>query len=370
MTPARPADLTAPAAASVPAGPPACTDAERRAARGYAADLRAAGRVVRTEALWVRPAWAAVLAACAAAGVAASVVSVDHPTAGLVIAAGAFALALAELGPWPVLRRLTYARATQNVIAEDPPATAAAAEATATGAAAAVRGSGAVAARLPVILILVAAVDGPRGGIAHRLRLPVRAITTAALGLVAALAAARLAFDASGTFLGAIQLVPTAVLVLAVGALADAAVAPPAPAPGGTPPAELAVAAARSLAAVPLRRVAVEVVLAGAWPLGWRARRRRDRRPPEEVVVVFVGSAERPRFATAHRALRALAERTRLAARSGRAPHDGRRPAIAVSGSASDTTAFLVTFAVALDADIAGRGAQPASAERSANSVK
>jgi len=347
MSPARPAAPTAPPAPLVPAGPPACSDAERRAARAYAAALRAGGRVVRTEALWVRPAWAAVLAGCAAAGVAASVMSVDHPTAGLVIAAAAFVLALTELSPWPVLRRLTSARATQNVIAEDPPA---------------------AGGRRPVTLVLVAAVDGPRGGVARRLGLPVCAITTMALGLVAVLAAARVGLDASGTLLGAVQLVPTAVLVLAVGALADAAVAPPAP--GGTPAAATAVTAARALGEVQLRRLAVEVVLAGAWPLGWRARLRRDRRAPEEVVIAFVESAPLPRFATAHPTLRAIAERTGLAHRRGGAPRAGRRPAIAVGGAAPDATAFLLAFAAALDDDLATAPAQPASSERAAKSVK
>jgi hypothetical protein len=221
-----------------------------------------------------------------------------------------------------------------------------------------------------VTLILVAAVDGPRGGIAERLRLPVRAITTTALGAVAALAAARVAFDASGTLLGAVQLAPTAILVLAVGALADAAVAAPAAARGGTPPAAMAVAAARGLVGVPRPHLGVEVVLAGAWPLGWRARRRRDRRRPQEVVLAFVESGERLRFATAHPALRAAAEGTGLAARGGRAPREARRPAIALAGSAAETTAFLVAFAAALDADLGRPAAQPASGERSANSVK
>src|SRR3954451_10310919 len=96
MSPARrgatnaPSDA-APAAARptppAPAPPPlACTDAERRAARRHAAALRAAGRIVRTETIWVRPAWAPVLAVCAAGGVAASVVSVDHPAPALAIA--------------------------------------------------------------------------------------------------------------------------------------------------------------------------------------------------------------------------------------------------------------------------------------------
>src|SRR4051794_11002194 len=110
MSPARPAAPTASTGRPgpdpgppVPAGPPACTDAERRAARAHGAALRAAGWTPRTDALWVRPAWAAVLGALATAGVVASVVSVDHATAGLAIAGAAFVLALAELGPWPVL---------------------------------------------------------------------------------------------------------------------------------------------------------------------------------------------------------------------------------------------------------------------------
>src|SRR5690348_1331506 len=99
MSPARPAATqgrpgAAPGAAPAaspsdrpPEPPPlACTDAERRAARRAAAALRAGGRTVRTETIWVRPAWAPVLAVCAVAGVAASVVSVDHPGPALVIA--------------------------------------------------------------------------------------------------------------------------------------------------------------------------------------------------------------------------------------------------------------------------------------------
>jgi len=336
MSSARPEASTRPA---VPAGPPACTDAERRVARALAAELRALGRPTRTETLWVRPAWAAVLAVCAAAGVAGSVVSVDHATTGLVLAGAAFVLALAELGPWPLLRRLTFARATQNVVSEPPP--------------------GAPAAR--VTLVLVAAVDGPRGGVAQRAGVPVREITTAALGLLAACTAARVALDASGTLIGALQLVPTAVLVLAVGALADAAVAPPASAPGGDPPAEIAVAAARMLAGVRRERVAVEVVLAGAWPLGLRAWLRRDRRRAQDVAVAFVGSAAAPGYATAHPTLRAVAEETRLAQRRGRAPRAGRRrPAIAVAGSAREAGAFLVALASGLDAALASGPAQPA----------
>src|SRR3954468_1499273 len=176
-----------------PPPPLACTDAERRAARRHAAALRAAGRTVRTETIWIRAAWAPVLAACAAAGVAASVVSVDHPAPALAIAGAALVLALAEQTPWPVLRRVTtFARATQNVVSPAP------------------------APPRAVTLVVIARTDAPRGGIAHRLGLPLEAVTVVALALVACLGAVRLVLDAGGAALGAVQLVPTAALILAV----------------------------------------------------------------------------------------------------------------------------------------------------------
>jgi hypothetical protein len=340
MRPARPV------ATNAPAGPGAlaCSDAERRAARRHAAALRAAGRTVRVEPLWVRPARAPVLAACSAAGVAASVLSVDRPAAGLAVAGVALVLALAELGPFPLLRRLTYARATQNVLSAtaDP------------------------APAKPVTLILVAATDRPRAGLLHRARLPAAAITVTALALVAAFAAARVSLDAGGTLLGAAQLIPTAVLVLAVGGLVDAAVAAAAPADESA--AEAVIGAAASLDAAPLRHLAVETVLAGAWPLGLEARLRRDARRPEEFVLAIAepGDTE-ARYATRHPALRAAAEGTQQAARRGRAPRAGRRPVIAVSGPPDRTADILVALARAIDAEL---GAQPTSSERSANSTK
>ena len=220
-------------------------------------------------------------------------------------------------------------------------------------------------------LVLVARVDGPRGGVAQRAGLPVRAITTAALGLVALAAAARVALDAAGVLVGALQLVPTAILVLAVGALADAAVAAPAPAPGGDPPAEVAVAAARMLTAVPLRHVGLEVVLTGAGPLGRRVFRRRDRRPPEAVALALVGSAAETRFATAHPMLRppprrqawpSAAAAPRGPAGGPRSPSRAARPARARSSSPSR--------AASDEALAADGGGQPASSERFAKSTK
>src|SRR3954451_9071822 len=299
MSPARrgatnaPSDA-APAAARptppAPAPPPlACTDAERRAARRHAAVLRAAGRIVRTETIWVRPAWAPVLAICAAAGVAASVVSVDHPAPALAIAGAALVLALAEQTPWPVLRRLTtFARATQNVVSPAP------------------------APPRAVTLVVIARTDAPRGGIARRLGLPLEAVTVVALALVACLVAVRLVLDAGGTALGAVQLVPTAALIVAVGLLADAAVAPPAP---STEPLDAAIgavlAATRALDAAPPPRLGVEVAPAGAGALGRRARRRKDHRRAEEVALAIVEAASdgRARYATRHPTLHAVAAR-------------------------------------------------------------
>jgi hypothetical protein len=319
--------------------PLACSDAERRLARRYATALRAAGRTVVVEPLWVRPAAEWALAACAAAGVAASVLSVDRPVAALAVAAVALVLALAELGPIPLLRRLTYARATQNVLsAAGPPR--------------------------PVTLILVAATDRPRAGLLRRARIPAGPVTVAALALVAGCCVARVGLDAGGTLVGAIQLVPTAALVLAVGGLVDAAVAPAAPEDEGA--LEAVCAAAARLDAVPPRRLAIETVLAGAWPLGLRARLRRDHRGPEEVVVAIVHpGAGAVRAATRHPRLRAIAAG---AERGGRAPRAGRRPAVAVTGGRAETAAFLVALAAGVDAEL--RSAQPASSERSANSTK
>src|SRR3954468_9623369 len=318
--------------------PLACSDAERRLARRYATALRAAGRTVVVEPLWVRPAAAATLAAGAVAGVAASVLSVARPVPALAVAAVALVLALAELGPVPLLRRLTYARATQNVLSAAGPPRA-------------------------VTLILVAATDRPRAGLLRRARIPAGPVTVA-LALVAGCCAARVALDAGGTLLGAIQLVPTAVLVLAVGGLVDAAVAPAAPEDEGA--IEAVVAAAARLDATPPGRLAIETVLAGAGPLGVRARLRRDHRRPEEVVVAIVHPGAGPvRYATRHPGLRAIAA---SAERGGRAPRAGRRPAIAVTGGREEAVTFLVALAEGIDAELGS--AQPASSERSANSTK
>ena len=243
----------------------ACTDAERRFARALAAGLRARRREVRTETVWVRPAWAWPQALCAAAGIVASVLSVDHPVAGVVVAAVALVLAFGDLsGRLALLRRITIARATQDVVSPPP-------------------------VPCKVTLVLTAATDRPRRGAIARVGwLP--AADLAALALVCAFAAGRVA-GLEGTAVGAIQLVPTAVLILAVAAFADAALARPAPPDPSAVDAVLSVVAA--LDARPPAALGVEVVLAGAGAphaLGlraWLAAERRRRRP-EDVVLLHV----------------------------------------------------------------------------------
>jgi len=104
-------------------GRAAGTDAERRAARLLARRLRDQGREPRTETFWTRPAWALVHAVLCAAGVAGSVVAVDHPLTGTIILGVAIVLFAGDLsGRLPLLRRLTPERASQMVVAPAPTA--------------------------------------------------------------------------------------------------------------------------------------------------------------------------------------------------------------------------------------------------------
>jgi hypothetical protein len=273
-------------------GPLACTDAERRSALALAAQLRAAGREARIEARWVRPGWPAWQALCAIAGVIGSVVSVDHALAGLIVAGAALAVSLAhDRGRLPLGR----ARATQDVVAPAP-------------------------AQRAVTLVALAAVDRPRASVLDRVPAPLLWLR-AALLLAAVFAAARLA-GAEGTALGAGQLVPTIVLLLAAAAFLDAAFEPAAP----TNPA--ATDAALALAAVPW----ADVVLVGAGELGLRARLRAETRAPEATVLLWLEPADEPRWRSAHPTLATVAGALGVPGRSARALPAGARPAIALGG--------------------------------------
>jgi hypothetical protein len=273
-------------------GPLACTDAERRAALALAATLRAAGRAPRLEARWVRPDWPAWQALCAIAGVVGSVVSVDHALTGLIVIGVALAVSVGhDRGRLPLGR----ARATQDVVAPAP-------------------------APRAVTLIVLAAVDRPRKSVLDRVPAPLLWLQVALL-VAAAFAAARLA-GAEGTLLGAGQLVPTVVLLLAAAGFLDAAFEPAAPSDAA------ATSAAVAQAAVPW----ADIVLVGAGELGLRARLRAEPRAPEHVVLLWLEPAAEAGWRSAHPTLSSIAADTGAARRRGRALPAGARPALALSG--------------------------------------
>ncbi|MEA2396164.1 MAG: hypothetical protein QOJ82_4055 [Solirubrobacteraceae bacterium] len=309
-------------------GPLACTDAERRAALALAARLRERGRAPRLEARWVRPGWPAWQALCAAAGVIASVLSVRHALTGLIVAAAALVLsAVHGRGRLPLGR----ARATQDVVAP---------------------------ARAParVAVVVLAAVDRPRAALLRQVPAPMAWLLGALLATVA-FAVARLA-GAGGTLLGAAQLVPAAVLLLATGALLEAAAARPEPADAAATDAAAAVAAAAPEA---------EVALVGAGELGLRARLRADRRAAEAVVLVWLEPAAAPAWRSAHPTLAALVEAALPDAerRGGRALPAGARPALALAGPPGDLSEMALAVVARLRAHLDGaQSPAPASSTK------
>jgi hypothetical protein len=300
-------------------GPLACTDAERRAALALFRRLRRARRSPRVEARWVRPGWPAWQALCAVAGVVGTVLSIDHPLAGLIVAAAALAISVAHRrGQLPLGR----ARATQDVVAP---------------------------AREPreVALIVLAAVDRPRTGVLRRVPAALEWLQ-GALALMVALAGARLA-GADGTLLGAAQLVPAVVALAAAAGFLDAMVALVGEADQAA--ADAAIATARD---VPW----AEVVFVGAGELGLRARLRAERRAPEATVLLWLEPAARPWWRSAHPTLAEIAGEAGAPRRRGRALPAGTRPALALGGSQGE----LAELAAAVVARIEEQLSQSAPA--------
>jgi hypothetical protein len=300
-------------------GPLACTDAERRAALALVRRLRRARRSPRVEARWVRPGWPAWQALCAVAGVVGAVLSVDHPLAGLIVAAAALAVSAAHgRGRLPLGR----ARATQDVVAP---------------------------AREPraVALVVLAAVDRPRTTVLRRVPAALEWLQ-GALALTVALAAARVA-GADGTLVGVAQLVPAVVELAAAAGFVDAVVSPAAAA--DTAAADAAVARARDAPWA-------DVVFVGAGELGLRARLRAERRPPEATVLLWLEPARETWWRTAHPTLAEIAGTTGAARRRGPALPAGERPALALGGPAGQLTALAAAVVDAIDA----RLRQPSSA--------
>ena len=380
------------------------SDAERRAALVLAGALRGVSRRRRRttalETFWVRPHRGPVHALLAVVAVAGSVVSVDRPVLGLALCGAALLLLTGDLsGRFTLLRRLTFERATQCVVARDP-------------------------RQARVRLIVTAAYDAPvtstlgRGRAARlqarmRRRLrghlpgPYGVLVVALVALVGCTAARVL--DADGLVLGAVQLVPTVLCLLAVGAALDQATTgvPEYGANADAGAAAVAVALVAALDAEPPAELAVDCVLAGAGgahALGlrrWIAEQRRAGVRPEDVAVLHVAACgdgtpvvyERDGLvlaARAHPRLLALARATGLAGHAGRGSSGARAaravgwPAVAIGcvdadgvvprlGDDEDTAdrldpaALEATLAAclalvrALDADLA---ATPAPARR------
>lgn len=254
------------------------TDAERRAAMLLARELRDRGRRPRVQTLWVRPHRNLPRALLAMLGIAASIVAVEHAGIGLGMAAGALVGVLLEVFGVPTFGLLLARRATQNVEAPPPDGR-----------------DG------RVLVVLAASVAAPPGGVlgAAERALP-RSVPGALawLGLaltgVAACAAARLG-GAEGAGIGAVQLVPSVLLLILLGLWVDAGLAQPRRSAAGAPAAAVAVAAA--LDAQPPQALAAEVLLTGS-PAD-HVRRRRRELAPEDVVLIELASGTGPlRYAT------------------------------------------------------------------------
>jgi len=263
----------------------ACSDAERRAARVLARELRAMGRKARTETVWVRPQWPAIWLVHAVLGVVGSVASVEAPAVALGVLGFAAVSALGELTGRLALVSLAFPRrATQNVLSDSPD-------------------------RAPVRLIVTAAYDAPRahtpfvrplarldgwlqrrtgGWWPHPL-----ALLALSLVALAGCAGARLG-EVDAPVLGAVQLVPTVVCIGAIAVLADLALARPhRGANVHASAAAVALALVEALDERPPRRLAVDLVLAGAGEgpaLGMRryVRSRRRAVKAEEVAVLHL----------------------------------------------------------------------------------
>jgi hypothetical protein len=316
------------------AGRGPCTDAERRAALWLHDDLRSRGHEAWVETVWVRPQWPWSLALHSALGIAASLTSTAASLVipSLVVAALAFLSFGLELAGRPGLSTLLFfRRATQLVVVEP-----------------AVDGVGG-----KVILWITANVDAPPRGVVFRdgwrrlgarLRPGPLVWVLIALGGVAAACAARVA-GAEGTLLGALQFVPTLVLLLAATAALDVALS--AVAPGASDNASgvaAALALHEELSADPPERLAPALLLAGAgelFPFGFRAHLRAERPQAVDTVFLELGPCGDgvPAWHTAHPQLGAAAASVSEPAATRRRPrrpsatgaaHQRRLPAILV----------------------------------------
>ncbi|MGI9185677.1 MAG: hypothetical protein ACR2GZ_12070 [Solirubrobacteraceae bacterium] len=264
------------------------TDAERRAAAWLTRELQAGRREAILETFWSRPNWALAHAWHAALALAGTLVSVASPkVGGALILVAVLSLAVDALTGVSLGRRLTFERASQNVVSPAPDA------------------------GRPVRLIVTANYDAGRTGLVHRpaLRIPAArlrvALGPAALGWEAWLAigfawllVTAIARDggASSRALAIAQLIPTAVLVLALALLLELASSAFGPSAGDNASGvAVAVAVTRALGFSPPRHLEVELVLQGASDgsmtgLARYLRSRRRERGAANTIVIGIAA--------------------------------------------------------------------------------
>jgi hypothetical protein len=261
------------------------------------------------ETRWVRPQRHATVALGCALAVAGGLLSTVAAAAGLAVAvAGALVLALEAFG-----FALFPARATQDVMTD--------------------------AHEHGEALVIVAAYDAPKDRWQRLLR--PRWVLVACAAIVAGAAGARLG-GIEDTWLGAVQLVPTVVLLLAFAAAIDTALAGFAADDGSG--AAAAIALLDELRRDPPRSLAPSLLLYGA---GHAARRPRI----DGVALELAGGDGPPRWRAGHPQLRAAA------ARAGEAlgyEGGGRAAGVLIEGEALDLALGIVD---ALDADLSAAAA-------------
>jgi len=322
------------------------TDAERRAARWLARELWTQGHRVSVESFWCRPNWALAHAWHVALALVGSLLSVGHPTVGLVLLAIALgsvatdALAGVSLG-----RRLTPERASQNVVAtpatEDTDAK-------------------------PVRLIVTANYDAGRTALVYRdaFRRPAawlrRKSGPLALGWLGtlwltilwllAIAVVRIVVEHPGRVVDVIQLVPSVALVLALALLLEAAAAGYGPAASdnatGT---AAAIALAGALQTTRPRNLQTELVLQGAGDaeeIGMRrylrAHRREVRRDNAVVLGIAAAGAGEPRYWRSDGRLIPIPYARRLRELATAQPHRGRGGTPALPAATSGVPAIAI----------------------------
>ncbi|GAC1321182.1 MAG: hypothetical protein NVSMB25_14540 [Thermoleophilaceae bacterium] len=256
------------------------TDAERRAAGHLADRLASMGREPTIEPAWVHPSHGLTHLLHAIAGVLASIVSIGNPVAGLVLAATAAASALGDLsGRLHLARRLTPSRATQNVVSSE---------------------HGAKAGTLVLVAHYDAGRASPILGPWERSRAWLERLTRRRIGpfepltwsllLVLACALTRTA-GATGTFVSALQFLPTVALIVSVAVFTDQALAGFAPGAGDNASGVATVLRLAERYGGRLEHFDLWVLLPGAGAgqsLGMRAWMRRHRRELDARRTLFI----------------------------------------------------------------------------------